>query len=139
VVRVKRGEVWWARVDERRPIVLLSGPEPDELRAMQIVAPATAAEKRGFLVLSGEEACDARQRERALAADVSAVGVEVGIGLDEGLPFDGVVRLALPRDGRIFCTWLLTLTPDHLIERVGELSPAKLEQLDTALRLSSTG
>ena len=138
---MKPGEVWWARVDGKRPVVLLSGPEAGEFRAMQIVAPATAAEKRGFLVLSGEEASDDQERERAIAAAgaaVVAVGVEVAIGIREGLPDEGVVRVALPRDGRIFCTWLVTLAPEDLIERAGELSPAKREQLDTAMRLSAT-
>ena len=37
----------------------------------------------------------------------------------------------------VFCTWQVTLTPDALIERAGELSPAKREQLDTAMRLSA--
>ncbi|MDT4991697.1 MAG: mRNA interferase MazF [Actinoplanes sp.] len=70
---MKRGEVWWARLEDQEPVVLLSG----------------------------------------------------------------VVRVALPRDGRVFCTWLLALTPDYLIGRIGVLSPEKLRQLDNALRLAS--
>jgi mRNA interferase MazF len=132
---MKRGEVWWAGVDEKRPVVLLSGEETAELRTMQIVAPATAAERRGFRVLSGEEASDARVVASADAA--GGVGIEVTIGRSEGLPYEGVVRVGLPRDGRIFCTWLLTLTADDLIERAGVLSPAKLEQLANALRLAA--
>ncbi len=34
------GEVWWVEFDERRPVVLLSGEDPSEFRAMQVVAPA---------------------------------------------------------------------------------------------------
>jgi mRNA interferase MazF len=136
---MERGEVWWALIDEKRPVVLLSGAEASEFRAMQIVAPATAAEKRGFVVMSGEEAADSSVLRRIIASSGAAtggVGVEVEIGSAEGLPHDGVVRVALPRDGHIFCTWLVTLTPDYLIERAGTLSPARLGQLDNALRLA---
>jgi mRNA interferase MazF len=138
--RVQRGEVWWALVDERRPVVLLSGDEASGWRAMQIVAAATAEEKRGFVLLSGEEAADStamRQIVAAAGAAVAAVGVEVEFGPHEGLPHEGVVRVALPREGHIFCTWLVTLTREYLIERAGALSPAKLHQLDNALRLAA--
>ena len=37
---MKRGEVWWARVDERCPVVLLSPDGADKVRAIMIVAPA---------------------------------------------------------------------------------------------------
>jgi mRNA interferase MazF len=137
---MERGEVWWALIDGRRPVVLLSGGEASELRAMQIVAPATAGQKSGFVVLSGEEASDAAQLRQIVAAAgeaIGGVGVEVEIGVGEGLADAGVVRVALPRDGHIFCTWLVTLTPNYLIERVGVLSPAKLSQLDNALRLAA--
>jgi len=136
---VERGEVWWALVDERRPVVLLSVADGPELRAMQIVAPATAEQKRGFVVLTGEQACDAgemRRRVEAAGSAAAAVGVEVEIGPDEGLSPAGVVRLALPREGTVFCTWLVTLTPEYLIERVGMLSPAKVREVDNALRLA---
>ena len=137
---MKRGEVWWVRLEEEQPVVLLSGGEEAELRAMRIVPPATADEKRGFVVLSGEEACDIRERNRIVAAAsgaFSGVGVEVQIGAPEGLPSAGVVRVALPRDDRIFCTWLLALTPDCLLRRMGALSSEKLHQLDKALRLAA--
>lgn len=137
---VRRGDIWWARLEEEQPVIVLSGAEAAELRVMQIVRPATAAEKRGFVVLSGEEAADVRLRESIVAAAGSAVGgvgIEVRVGRPEGLPCEGAVRVALPRDGRIFCTWLLTLTPDYLIRRIGVLSPAKLEHLNNALRLAA--
>jgi len=44
---MKRGEIWWARLDKHRPVVLLSRAEAYELRAMVIVAPATTT-VRGF-------------------------------------------------------------------------------------------
>ncbi len=94
---------------------------------MRIVSPATPAEKIGFVVLSGEEALDRRATDRT----DGMVGIEVHIS------DVGVVRVALPRDGHIFCTWLITLTPDHLVRRMGVLSPEELHQLDNALRLSA--
>ena len=68
--------------------------------------------------------------------DITGLGVEVAVGAREGLPFDGVLRLAYPRPGFTPCTWLTTLSRDDLIERAGTLSPAKLGELDDALRLA---
>jgi mRNA interferase MazF len=154
---VERGEVWWALIDERRAVVLLSGEEASEFRAMQIVAPATIDEKRGFVLLSGEEASESRAMQIVASAsnDIRGVGVEVEIGSREGLAHRGVVRVALPRTGHtpwirsggpsrgpqakslvVPCTWLITLTRDYLIERAGALSSAKLGQLENALRLA---
>jgi mRNA interferase MazF len=136
---MKRGEVWWAVVGEKCPVVLLSGADEPELRAMHIVAAATEDEKRGFVVLSGEEAADswALEQVRGSAdADIRGVGVEIEIGTPEGLPREGVVRVALPRNGHIFCTWLVTLTPESLVERTGVLSSTKLDHLANALRLA---
>ncbi len=130
---MERGEVWWALLDERRPVVLLSGGES------QIVAPASTEEKRGFVVLSGEQASDfwaMGQIVASTSAATRAVGLELEIGSREGLPYDGVVRVAFPRDGQIFCTWLVTLTQEYLIDRAGVLSSAKLRQLENALRLA---
>jgi mRNA interferase MazF len=57
---VKRGEIWWARLDKRRPVVLLSRDEAYDVRAMVIVAP-TSTTVRGF-------------------------AAEVKVGMREGLP-----------------------------------------------------
>jgi mRNA interferase MazF len=106
---------------------------------MRIVEAATEEEKRGFLVLPGDEAAEpetVRKLIESAGAGVRAVGIEVEVGVAEGLAGRGVVRVALPRDGHVFCTWLVTLTPDHLLERVGELGFAKLDQLGNALRLA---
>src|SRR5580692_9687894 len=105
---MQRGEVWWVEFDERRPVVLLSDDEPSGLAAMQVVAPADA--------------------------DISGWGVEVAVGALDGLPFDGVLRFAFPRPDFIPCTWLTTVSRDDLIERAGVLSPAKLSEIDDALR-----
>ena len=108
---MRRGEVWWAEFDERRPIVLLSGEGPSGFRAMQVVAPADT--------------------------DISGLGIEVAVGAQEGLPFDGVLRFAFPRPGFTPCTWLTTLSRDDLTERAGAVSAAKLSEIDNALRMSA--
>jgi mRNA interferase MazF len=105
-----RGEVWWVEFDERRPVVLLSGEDPSGFRAMQVVAPADT--------------------------DFSGLGIEVAVGVQEGLPFDGVLRFGFSWPGFTPCTWLTTLSRDDLIERAGEVSAAKLNEIDDALRTS---
>lgn len=103
-----RGEVWWAEFDERRPVVLLSEDEPSGLLAMQVVAPADAG--------------------------ISGLGIEVAVGIQEGLPFEGALRVVFPGPGFTPCTWLTTLSRDDLTERAGTLSPEKLSEIDDALR-----
>jgi mRNA interferase MazF len=44
---MKHGEIWWAKVDKKRPVVLLSRNEAYEVRALVIVAPVTTV-VRGF-------------------------------------------------------------------------------------------
>ena len=107
---MRRGEIWWVEFDERRPVVLLSGEDPSGFLAMQVVAPADT--------------------------DISGLGIEVAVGVEEGLPFDGVLRVALPWPGYTPCTWLTTLSRDDLIERAGTVSAAKLGEIDDALRAS---
>ena len=107
---MRRGEVWWVEFDERRPVVLLSGEDPSGFRVMQVVAPADT--------------------------DISGLGIEVAVGVQEGLPFDGVLRFAFPWPGFTPCTWLTTLSRDDLIERAGAVSAAKLSEIDDALRTS---
>ncbi|GAA0567627.1 hypothetical protein GCM10010172_59680 [Paractinoplanes ferrugineus] len=136
---MERGEVWWARIDENRPVVLLSGGAGPEFAAVQIVEPATPAQKLGFVLLSGEQAVDVEERRRILATagpDTRAVGIEVFFGAEEGLAHRGAVRLALPQDGRIFCTWDTTVSAESLVARIGRLSPVKLHELDVALALA---
>jgi mRNA interferase MazF len=103
-----RGEVWWAEFDQRRPVVLLSEDEPSGFLAMQVVAPA--------------------------GAGISGLGIEVTVGIQEGLPFEGVLRVVVPRPGFTPCTWLTTLSRDDLTERAGTLSPEKLSEVDDARR-----
>jgi mRNA interferase MazF len=108
---MRRGEIWWVEFDERRPVVLLSGEDPSGFLAMQVVAPADT--------------------------DISGLGIEVAVGAAEGLPFDGVLRVALPWPGYTPCTWLTTLGREDLIEQAGVLSAAKLGEVDQALHAAS--
>jgi mRNA interferase MazF len=128
---MRSGEVWWARLDGRTPVVVL----PDG-KAVQIVEAATEEQKVGFLLLSGAEAADDDTRARLIAAagpSVAATGAEVAV---EGL---GVVRVAFPRAGTIFCTWETALTDDDLIERITVLSPGKQRELEIVMRLAQSG
>lgn len=132
---MERGEVWWALLDERRAVVLLSGDEASGFRAMEIVAPATVDERRGFVLLHADDAT--LETVASVGPDVRGVGVEIAVGEGEGLQPSGVVRVALPRAGDpVPCTWLVTLTRDYLIERAGVMPAAKLDQLDRVLRLA---
>ncbi|MEU3297686.1 type II toxin-antitoxin system PemK/MazF family toxin [Streptomyces longwoodensis] len=108
---MQHGEVWWVEFDERRPVVLLSGDEASGLRAMQVVSPA--------------------------GVDISGLGIEVAVGVTEGLPFEGVLRFAFPRPGFTPCTWLTTVFRDDLVERAGVLSSAKLREIEDALRVAA--
>ena len=139
---MRRGELWWAALDDKRPVVLLSDGPGQHLRVARIVAPATEAERQGFVLMSGEQAIDADERGRIVDSagpDVRAIGIEVFFGTREGLAQTGVVRVALPLNTKIFCTWILSLSDDYLIERIGVLSPLKQHELDIALALSGAG
>jgi mRNA interferase MazF len=63
---MRRGEIWWATVDKRRPVVLVSRNEAYEVRAAVIAAPASTR--------------------------VRAYATEVRLGTTEGLPRDCVVN-----------------------------------------------
>ena len=139
---MRRGELWWAALEDKRPVVLLSDGPGQHMRMARIVAPATEAERQGFVLMSGDQAIDADERRRIVDSagpDVRAIGIEVFFGTREGLAQTGVVRVALPVNTKIFCTWILSLSDDYLIERIGVLSPPKQHELDIALALSGTG
>jgi mRNA interferase MazF len=110
---MQSGEVWLVDFDERRPVVLLSAENASEFLAMQVVPPA--------------------------GTDINGLAAEVAIGAPEGLPFDGVLRVALPRPGLIPCTWLVSLGREELVERVGALPPAKLAEIEDLVRLGGLG
>ena len=46
---LKRGEVWWAKLDKRRPVVLVSRNEAYDVRSLVIAAPTTTT-IRGYAV-----------------------------------------------------------------------------------------
>jgi mRNA interferase MazF len=46
---MKRGEIWWAEVDKRRPVVLISRDEAYPLRAL-VVAAGLTTKVRGYAV-----------------------------------------------------------------------------------------
>ena len=106
---MRRGEVWWVKFDELRPVVVLGGDEASGFRVIQVVPPS--------------------------GMDISGLGVEVPIGAAEGLAYEGVLRLGFPNPDFLFCTWLTTVTAESLIERVSVLPPGKLDEIDKALRL----
>ena len=93
---MRRGEIWWVEFDERRLVVLLSEdghPVPGDAG------------------------------RRSSGTDISGLGVEVAVGVPEGLPFEGVLRFAFPWPGFTPCTWLTTLSRDDLIERQAQCPP----------------
>jgi mRNA interferase MazF len=106
---LKRGQVWWA-FDERIPLVILSADEMADIQAMRVVAPA--------------------------GTNIHGYAVEVPVGVLEGLPHEGVLRVAFSRPGFINCHWLVTLMRADLVEYAGAFSPEKLSQLEDALRLA---
>ena len=110
---MKRGQIWWAHVDERCPVVLLGESGTDKMKAMVIVAPSDT--------------------------NIEGHAVEVTVGHDEGLPHQGVLRVALPRQGRINCNWLVMVSRGALREQVGAVSSEKLLQIEEALRLGELG
>ena len=97
---MKRGEIWWARVDKPRPVCLVSRDEAYDVRALVITAPVSTT-VRGY-------------------------AVEVKVGRREGLSKTSVIN----------CDWLVTLPKACLERRLGGLSAAKLEQLDSSLRFA---
>jgi mRNA interferase MazF len=103
-----RGEVWWARLDEVRLVVLLSGDGARDLRAIVVVPPATT--------------------------DLRGAAIELALGAEEGLSEEGVLRVAIPQDDRALCNWVVTLGEGDLVQRVGMLSPGKLGELGEILR-----
>src|SRR3984957_20798467 len=56
--------------------------------------------------------------------DISGVAVEVDLGLN-----GHVVRVGLPRPGKINCTWVLTSSQADLIEKVGTVISATLKKV----------
>ncbi len=92
-------------------MVLLSGDGTSGFQALQVVEPS--------------------------GIDIGGLGIEVSVGEIEGLPYSGVLRLGFPNPDFLFCTWLTTVTADSLSSRAAVLTPAKLDEIDEALRQSA--
>jgi mRNA interferase MazF len=113
---VQRGEVWWARFDEQRPVVILSDypdcgiHDESGVRAVQIVA--------------------------AAGMNLGGLGREVTVGTLADLPSDAVVRVAFSRPGFVPCTWVTTLGAKDLVECIGTLPSGKLSEIEEALALA---
>ena len=90
-------------------------------------------ELRPVVVLSGIDSGDLRCVVAVEPAneDITGLAVEVDLGL-----LGRVVRVALPRQGRINCTWILTLSQDALVEKVGALGSAKLNDVENLILMS---
>ncbi|MDG6106230.1 hypothetical protein [Dactylosporangium aurantiacum] len=84
--------------------------------------------------MSGERAVDVEEA----GPDPRAIGIEVFLGAEEGPADSGAVRVVLPQDGKVFCTWGTTVSEASLIRRIGALTPAKQHWLDVAFALSVT-
>ncbi|MBX3131278.1 MAG: type II toxin-antitoxin system PemK/MazF family toxin [Polyangiaceae bacterium] len=91
---MRRGEIWWAKLDKRRPVVLVSRDEAYVVRALVIVAPVSTT-VRGF-------------------------AVEVKVGRTEGLPRGGVVNcdwlVTVPKDDLLERAGSLTAARLHQLD-----------------------
>ena len=63
---MRRGEVWWAKLDKRRPVVLVSRQEAYDVRALVIVA--------------------------GISTTIRSYAVEIKVGRAEGLPRSCVIN-----------------------------------------------
>ncbi|MCC6667725.1 MAG: type II toxin-antitoxin system PemK/MazF family toxin [Polyangiaceae bacterium] len=93
---MRRGEIWWAHVDKRRPVVLVSREEAYAVRALVMAVPVSTT-IRGF-------------------------AVEVKVGRAEGLPRAGVVNcdwlVTIPKDDLMERVGVLSAT------KLGQLDDA---------------
>ena len=89
-----------------------------------------------MVILSSRDETDLRAIYVVPAAetDTSGVAIELPVGREEGIR-SGVVRVALARQERINCAWLVSLKVTDLNEKAGVLSEEKLSRLAEMLRL----
>ncbi len=107
-----------------------SAPRTDEIVNPGDIWTAALDHLRPVIVLSRLDNNDLRCVVAVEPAneDISGVAVEVDLGLN-----GHVVRVALPRPGQINCTWILTLSQEDLVEKVGTLSSAKLNEVENLI------
>jgi len=91
---------------------------------------------RPVVVLSGLDNNDLRCVVAVEPAneDISGVAGEVHLGFR-----DYVVRVALPRPGQYNCTWVFTSSRDGLVEKVGTISSAKLDDVENLILMGDQG
>jgi mRNA interferase MazF len=100
---MRRGEVWWAELPAplgRRPVVLLSRDEAYAIRTAVTVAEVTSTTR--------------------------GIPVEVGLGLEDGLPKRCVVNVDT----------IVTIRKELLSERITILRNEKIEQINAALKFA---
>ncbi len=111
-------------------------PKPDKIVSRGDLWTAVFDEVRLVVVLArvGRNALQCVVAVKRANEDISGIAVEVDLGLN-----DLVVRVALPRPGRINCTWMLTASQDDLVEKVGTLSPARLNEVENLILMEEHG
>jgi mRNA interferase MazF len=96
----RRGQVWWARADKRRPVLLLSRPEAYAVRRRVIAAEVTTTIRHN--------------------------PATVPLSRRDGLPEACIAN----------CDNLVTVNQDDLLEFITTLSPARLAEVDRAVRFA---
>ena len=109
---MKRGELWWASL--REP----TGSEPGYRRPVAIVQSDDFTISRIDTIIG------------------AAVTSNTRLALAPGNVFLRRREAGLPRDSVINVSQLLTLDKALLTERIGRLSPHRLQELDAGLRLA---
>lgn len=103
-----RGEVWLAFGPQRCPVVILSARDESEFRGIYVVSAADT--------------------------DISGIAIELPVGHNDGVT-SSVVRVAIARQDRINCSWLVSLQESDLNTMVGMLNEEKLSKLAEMLRV----
>jgi mRNA interferase MazF len=109
---MKRGELWWASL--REP----TGSEPGYRRPLAIIQSDDFTTSQIGTVIG------------------AAVTLNTRLAFAPGNVFLRRREAGLPRDSVINVSQLLTLDKAALTERIGRLSPRRLQELDAGLRLA---
>jgi mRNA interferase MazF len=109
---MKRGELWWASL--REP----SGSEPGYRRPIAIIQSDDFTASRITTIIG------------------AAVTSNTRLAFAPGNVFLRRREAGLPRDSVINVSQLLTLDKTALTERIGRLSPHRLQELDAGLRIA---
>ena len=92
---MRRGEIWWAKLDKRRPVVLVSRQEAYQVRALVIAA--------------------------AISTTIRGYAVELKVGRAEGLPRSCVINcdwlVTIPKVDLLECAGALNATKLALLDR----------------------